>query len=155
PPFGRTDRPRRTWEYVFWFAKTTSPFVDLRACGNEMIESRTQMIRPRRKAHIFGETRQQPFEQFRSDSVARVTDMIHAPIGGVSPGVDHAAMFPPRLADHLVRTFSPQGGLVADPMMGSGTTLLAARDAGRHWWGCDIVPEYVSMARRRMKASPK
>ena len=154
PPLGRPDRPRRTWEYIFWFSQIASPFVDLRACGTEMTEDRTRMLRPRRRKSHLGGNVHRPFERFRTYGVARATDLIHAPVGGVSPGIDHVAMFPPQLADHLVRTFSPEGGLVADPMAGSGTSLLAARDAGRRWWGCDIVPEYVALARRRLKANP-
>ena len=152
PPLGRPDRPRRTWEYVYWFSGSPRPFVDLRACGNAIQESQSRMLRPRRrKSHLYGwENRQGLFQRCRGGRTARVTDLITASVGGVSPGVDHVAMFPMALADQLVRTYSPEGGLVADPMMGSGTTLLAARDAGRRWWGCDIVQQYVNLARRRL-----
>lgn len=37
PPLGRPDRPRRTWEYIYWFSGSPQPFVDLRACGNEVL----------------------------------------------------------------------------------------------------------------------
>jgi hypothetical protein len=33
PPLGSTQRPRRTWENILWFAKTPRPYIDLRAAG--------------------------------------------------------------------------------------------------------------------------
>ena len=49
-----------------------------------------------------------------------------------------------------VCTVSPEGVPDSDCCCGSGTTLVAARDAGRNWWGCDVVAEYVAEARRRL-----
>jgi DNA modification methylase len=91
-------------------------------------------------------------QQWPAGSIARVTDHVVAHVGSVAANVDHPAMFPQPLADQLVKTYSPVGGLVADCFMGSGTTLLAARDAGRNWWGCDLVQKYVDLARRRLNS---
>jgi DNA modification methylase len=41
-------------------------------------------------------------------------------------------------------------GLVLDPFMGSGTVALVAIRHGRDYIGCDISPEYVAMAERRI-----
>lgn len=41
-------------------------------------------------------------------------------------------------------------GVVLDPFMGSATVALVARDWGRHYLGCDLNPEYVAMANRRL-----
>ena len=43
---------------------------------------------------------------------------------------------------------------VLDPFCGSGTTLCAAKTAGVNGIGIDISPEYVEMARVRVKATP-
>jgi len=43
------------------------------------------------------------------------------------------------------------GGVVFDPFCGSGTALRVARRLGRRFIGIDIVPEYVEMARRRIR----
>lgn len=50
----------------------------------------------------------------------------------------------------LVERLTEPGQTVADPFMGSGTTLLAARLAGRHAIGADIDPECVAQARKRI-----
>ena len=44
-------------------------------------------------------------------------------------------------------------GIVFDPFMGSGTTALVARRLGRHWIGCDLNPDYVSLANDRLTQS--
>ncbi len=56
----------------------------------------------------------------------------------------------PRALDHLrwlVRWFSLPGETVLDPFCGSGTTLVAAREHGRHALGWEIEPRYVTLAR--------
>jgi len=46
-------------------------------------------------------------------------------------------------------SFDP--GIILDPFCGSGTALRVARRLGRRFIGIDIVPEYVEMARRRIR----
>lgn len=50
----------------------------------------------------------------------------------------------------LVERFTTQGQTVADPFMGSGTTLLAAHSLGRNAVGCDVDVESVDTARKRL-----
>jgi DNA modification methylase len=45
-----------------------------------------------------------------------------------------------------------KAGTVLDPCCGSGTTLVAARAAGRNVIGCDLNPEAVNIARQRLAA---
>lgn len=44
-------------------------------------------------------------------------------------------------------------GIVLDPFMGSGTVALVARRLERHWIGCDLNAEYVSLANERLSQS--
>jgi len=64
--------------------------------------------------------------------------------------VGHPAPFPEELPKRLIKLFSYVGDLVFDPFFGSGTSLIVARDLGRHFFGCDIKSEYVEMARKRL-----
>ena len=59
---------------------------------------------------------------------------------------------PLALLDMLVRACCPSGGLVVDPCCGSGTTLVAAADAGRCALGCDRNPDAVAIAEQRLGA---
>ena len=41
--------------------------------------------------------------------------------------------------------------LVLDPFMGSGTVALVAKKLNRHFLGIELNPEYVEMARKRLR----
>ena len=65
----------------------------------------------------------------------------------------HFAVFPEKLAEIAILAACPEGGLVLDPFLGSGTTALVARRLGRHYTGIDCVGKYCEMAHRRLKTS--
>jgi len=50
----------------------------------------------------------------------------------------------------LLQRLTRRGDIIFDPFMGSGTTAVAAKKLGRHYFGCDISEEYVEMARARV-----
>ena len=45
--------------------------------------------------------------------------------------------------------------LVLDPFLGSGTTIAAARQLGRHGVGCELNPAYAELARVRIGKAEK
>ena len=63
----------------------------------------------------------------------------------------YAAKCPPQLASFGILHYSPPGGVVLDPMCGSGTTLVEARLLGRSALGYDLDPLACLIA--RVKAS--
>jgi site-specific DNA-methyltransferase (cytosine-N4-specific) len=63
----------------------------------------------------------------------------------------HFATFPESLAERCIRIASAPGDLVLDPFVGSGTTAVAAAALGRRFVGCELNPEYVELARRRLE----
>ncbi len=66
----------------------------------------------------------------------------------------HPAPFPLELAERLIRMFSFVGDVVLDPFMGTGTTLVAAAQAGRNGIGIEIEPSYVEISRQRLAELP-
>lgn len=62
----------------------------------------------------------------------------------------HPATFPIALARRCIELFSHQGELILDPFVGSGTTLVAARDTGRNAVGFDIHPDYMTLTKERL-----
>ena len=65
----------------------------------------------------------------------------------------HEAEFPEELASRVIRLFSPPGGVVIDPFVGSGTTTAVAKKLGRQWLGIDSDSNSVRLAERRTNES--
>jgi site-specific DNA-methyltransferase (adenine-specific) len=59
-------------------------------------------------------------------------------------------MFPEKLAEDQISSWSNEGDLVFDPFSGSGTTAKMAYLNNRHYIACDISSEYVAIANERM-----
>ncbi len=62
----------------------------------------------------------------------------------------HPATFPISLARRCIELFTHQGELVLDPFVGSGTTLVAARDANRNAVGFDLNEKYIDLCKMRL-----
>ena len=65
----------------------------------------------------------------------------------------HPAVFPEKLAEDHILSWSNPGDLVLDPMCGSGTTGKMALMNEREFIGIDISPEYIDIARQRLTES--
>ena len=66
----------------------------------------------------------------------------------------YPAKFFPELPRWIVQRFSQPGELALDPFMGSGTTAIAAQEAGRNWIGYEISPDYIEVASKRLGLPP-
>ncbi len=62
----------------------------------------------------------------------------------------HPATFPIAMAKRVIEQFTHRGELVIDPFVGSGTTLVAARDLGRNAIGVDLQPQYIKLCEERL-----
>lgn len=63
---------------------------------------------------------------------------------------NHPAIFPEKLAEDHILSWSNEGDIVLDPFCGSGTTLKMALLNKRDFVGIDISKEYVELSRKRL-----
>lgn len=69
---------------------------------------------------------------------------------GVTNG-NHLAVYPPKLVETPILAGCPENGIVLDPFIGSGTTAIVAKKLNRNFIGIELNPEYVRLARNRIK----
>ena len=65
----------------------------------------------------------------------------------------HPTVKPVKLMAYLIELGCPPNGIVLDPYVGSGTTCIASKLLGRKYIGIEIDPEYVEIAKARLRAT--
>jgi DNA modification methylase len=77
---------------------------------------------------------------------------VHNPPPRARDVLRHPAKFPETLALEFIEFFTKQGQVVLDPMAGTGSTLVAALQSGRHSFGIELNPAYAEIARQVISA---
>jgi len=77
---------------------------------------------------------------------------IHTPPPRSKEVLRHPAKFPESLAQEFIEFFTKRGQVVLDPMVGTGSTLIAALRSGRHAYGIELNPAYAEIARQQVAA---
>ena len=143
----------RTYEYMFVFAKgkpkTANLLQDRENVSSGQSKPKNGMGNTKDKPPEWADDRFTIGEYGRRDSVWEYRNAVYA--NNLTSDLNynevklHPAKFPRQLAcDHTLSWTNP-GGLVIDPMAGSGTTLRAAADLGRRAIRIEINPEYCSV----------
>ncbi len=73
---------------------------------------------------------------------------IHNPPRRKESVLRHPAKFPETLVQEFIEFFTHHSQVVLDPMVGTGSTLVAALRAGRHSYGIELNPSYAAIARQ-------
>lgn len=85
---------------------------------------------------------------FNADN--KTWDVIEFPIIGGDENTDHPTTKPLSLMTRIISVITNPGQIILDCCCGSGSTLIAAKQTGRHWIGIDISEEYCRLARKRV-----
>ena len=149
-PTGSNKRLKNGFEYCFWFTKTNK----YKFFPNEVLVPSTNKFLDREKkrknkgAHpCINGSGMNMSKRYVSDMV-RPSNVIMLPTDTTNH--EHPASFPLALPTFFIKLMTEHGDTVFDPFMGGGTTLLAAKNEGRYWMGCDKVDKYVRIAKRRL-----
>lgn len=63
----------------------------------------------------------------------------------------HFAVYPEELCETPIKAGCPEGGTVLDPFFGAGTTGVVALKQRKNIIGIEINPEYIEIAKKRLK----
>lgn len=141
------NRYQQAFEYMFVFSKKTplifNPFmIPTKYHGLANMKNR-------------GRQGTKEYRQVQRTEERKATNVFAYKIGGGMSTCDecafgHPAIFPERLAEDQILTWSNRESVVYDPFMGSGTTAKMAIANGRHWIGSEISAEYCRIIERRI-----
>ena len=70
---------------------------------------------------------------------------------GIAKDFKHPAVFPEKLAEDHILSWTNENDIILDPFMGSGTTGKICKKLNRNFIGIEIVPEYFNIAKERIE----
>ena len=115
------DRPSRVHEYVFLFAKSERYTYEHEAVKEFAVNG------GKRNCRSVWTINTEPFAEA------------------------HFATFPRELVKRCLLAGANEGAWVLDPFFGSGTVGEVCQTYGRHFVGIELNPEYIEIAKRRLK----
>lgn len=178
-PESVTDRCTKAHEYIFLLSKSAKYYCDMEAIQEEATgyDGRKDIfMKGSAKYEDSGQTFAKYGKHIRWKRKYNDSDM-----GGAGTGFDgrsgysnldnpyvrnkrsvwsmptqsfkeaHFATFPEDLITPCILAGCPEGGIVLDPFMGSGTTALVALKYDRNFVGCELNPDYIKMAEKRIE----
>ena len=65
----------------------------------------------------------------------------------------HPAKYPEELVTKLIEFFTKEGEIVFDPFLGTGSTLVAAKESKRKGIGIELMKKYAEISKKRIEDS--
>ena len=171
------DRPTKAHEYVFLLSKKPKYYYDNEAIKESAVSDENasefrggcyvegeldngtmgkRKVVGNTKSHSFARNSKRPGGQHREErediaySGAKRNARSVWTIATQACREAHFATFPDELAARCIKAGCPDGGIVLDPFLGSGTTYAVANGLGRQAIGIELNPEYVEIARGKI-----
>ncbi|MEK6836494.1 MAG: site-specific DNA-methyltransferase [Nanoarchaeota archaeon] len=142
--FGSNNCYRQSFEYMFVFSKGKINKVNLIKDMPAKLAGKT--VKGARK-HSNGVRDEVP--DFIVSNYKKRDNVWHIPVG--TNNNNHPAIFPEKLAEDHILSWSNEGDLIYDPMIGSGTVAKMALLNKRKFIGSEISKEYCDEANKRIK----
>ena len=157
------DRCARCYEHIFLFSKSKKYFFDYKAISEPIAPATAERLKRGMKGgNKYGKPvpgQPQPQSINRPREHGEIKDCDINPlrnkrdvwkINTVPFKGGHYAAYPPKLVETCLLAGCPEGGIVLDPFMGSGTTGMVAAQMGRHFIGIELNPAYTELAYKRI-----
>ena len=157
------DRCARCYEHIFLFSKSKKYFFDYKAISEPIAPATAERLKRGMKGGnkygkpVPGQPQPQSINRPREHGAIKDSDINPLrnkrdvwKINTVPFKGGHYAAYPPKLVETCLLAGCPEGGIVLDPFMGSGTTGMVASQMGRHFVGVELNPEYTELAYKRI-----
>lgn len=147
-PQFRTKRYTNCFEYMFVFSKGQPKIcnyleTNCKTAGNKKNRNN--------KGSFSQNSADRPREEITTTKEMKILDNVwEYPVGG-KKDLGHPAIFPEKLAEDHIISWSNDGDTVLDPFMGSGTTGKMAKQLGRNFIGIELDKEYYEIAKKRIE----
>jgi len=125
------DRCTKAHETIFLLSKSSKYYFDAKAIAEPAVS-----------------TANKPDDQ---KTLRNKRSVWTVPVGRLKEA--HFATFPLQLIEPCVLAGCPEDGVILDPFGGAGTTAIVANQHKRNAILCEINPEYVEIARKRLSDS--
>lgn len=159
-PESVTDRPTKAHEYVFLLTKSPRYYYDADAIrerhadwergahGERVGSGDDERPQPGVRTGTFNAKDRHGADRAYNPSGRNKRTVWEIPTQPYPEA--HFATYPEKLVEPCILAGCPQDGVVLDPFVGSGTTLLVAQRLGRKGIGTDISTEYLQLAEKRI-----
>lgn len=146
------DRLGRDHEYLFLLTKSPSYFFDIKAIRVPTKEPHRARSHPWLHDRTISRSKNGSHEKHLISMRNRRTVWT---LPTQSYKGSHFATFPEKLVEPCILAGCPEDGIVLDPFVGSGTTLVVAKRLGRNSIGIELNPEYVLQIQERLGENHK
>lgn len=148
-PQSVTDRLTVDFEEILFFVKSKKYYFDQESIKEPTV-TRDNIVRDRDNSRLNntpGRTRMNGLKtnNYKKRNKRCVWTITTKPFKDA-----HFAVYPPDLIETPIKAGCPDGGVVLDPFIGSGTTALVARNLGKNYVGIELNKEYIKIIENRL-----
>lgn len=143
------DRFKRVHEHAVQYYRSDSPWADVWNDPQKTADATARTVRRKKRPPHMGHIDAGSYTS--EDGGPRLMRSV-IQMRNCHGHALHETEKPVGLAQILIRTSCPPGGLVGDFFAGSGSAMEAAMHAGRNYIGCEIRPEVADIARHRLSS---
>jgi len=151
-PESVTDRCTKSHEYIFLLTKNPDYFFDYESIRERSVSKMDRQHLspiggkkdPRKPGSYSGNAPE-------NDGFRNKRSVWSVPITSKNYDGAHFAVYPEELIKPCILAGAPADGIVFDPFFGAGTTGVVAVKHGRKYIGCELNPEYIEIAKKRLQ----
>jgi DNA modification methylase len=153
-PTGTHGRFKNGFEPVYHFTKGPVNKIKFNplACGTPVSEdTKKRAFRKNSKVPKNGSGMVVDRNNFKNIEVARPSNVIYVnnSVNQFSSKIKHSAVFPEKLVDFFILSFSDEGDVILDPFAGSGTTGVSCINNNREYILIEALEENVKLIKER------